>query len=145
MIDQKDPFYKIKPWKQKIECILPNLHTGFLALNQIKTTILYYFHEIISVWQCHISLSCNKLVFTFLKEGVNRKTTGNSSRRRYWESALFCGAFKSEGTLDRVVLSSNLDNTSVRTRTKMASGDPKLGVADSWRKIVYDDMTINLK
>ena len=43
----------------------------------------------------------------------------------------------SEGTLDGVLLSSSLDNTSVRTRTKMASGDPKLGVADSGRKIVY--------
>ena len=36
--------------------------------------------------------------------------------------------------MDGVVLSSNLDNTSVRTRTKMASGDPKLGVPDTWRK-----------
>ena len=59
---------------------------------------------------------------------INRKIP---NRRRYTELSEVRGYTGwSPSNLDNTTA----NNTTVRTKRKMASGDPKLGVPDSWRK-----------
>ena len=59
---------------------------------------------------------------------INRKIP---NRRRYTELSEVRGYTGwNASNLDNTTA----NNTTVRTKRKMASGDPKLGVADSWRK-----------